>query len=72
MVYIEYMESKVAQAPWDWHLSDKHTITTWLDTHSETPYAAECTCGWHAASVDGGLRNWNVDGHAGDVRAGRV
>jgi len=56
-----------------WILNAEHSIRTWLDTSDpnifpDAWYIASCTCGWHAASQNAGLRNWNADGHASDVQ----
>lgn len=51
-----------------WILDADHAIATWLEPHAMIPYAARCKCGWHVASASAGLRNWNVEGHAGGVR----
>lgn len=53
-----------------WILNADHSIAMWLEPHAMIPYAARCTCGWHAASASAGLRNWNIEGHAADARSG--
>lgn len=48
-----------------WVLDADHAIATWIDTTGEVAvFLASCKCGWKSSSASGGLRNWNVEGHA--------
>lgn len=52
-----------------WILDADHAIETWYESTPESvTYLARCKCGWHVESSSAGARNWNVDGHAKDVR----
>ena len=55
-----------------WEINASHAIHVTFDSREDAPYSAVCMCGWHTASANGGLRNWNVAGHVADVRDGKV